>query len=271
MLTNWFEFQCNLKSDVKHFGHPAGVRVDPLHQHGPVTQVAGGQPLREPEHDQLGVGVTEGGVRLARETHPGPGLKLQVAAGDGQVVIVAGQPQPVHRPVHGTGVDQAVVAGVVYDLLPRVIPGHREAVVAAVKSQRVLCVTVLLGEADIRRGPGHGEVAVSAGLGSELAPGLGCRGAAEDLKPEALVIVTHPPEPGAHPYPHVTGRDEVMEAVGLDHPGLLLLVVQVEAGPVAAAVLPLPPVQADLDSEADVATQCRHYLEHSYHLTEVYA
>ena len=185
-------------------------------------------------------------------------------------MIVAGQSQSVHCTVHRTRVYQTVVAGVVDDLVPRVHPGHCEAVVAAVQGQSVLCV--LLGEADIGRGPGHGEVAVSAGLGSEPALGLGGWGAAEDLKPEALVIVTHPSETSADPDTHVAGRNEVMEAVGLDHLGFLLLVIQVEAGPVSAAVLPLPPILADLDSEADVATQYQHYLEHSYHHTqEVYA
>ena len=257
----------DLYSDIDDLRHPARVRVDPLDQHGAIAEVAGGQPLRQPEHDQLGVRVTEGGVSLARKRNPGPGLQLHPAAGDGEVVVVAGQPQPVHGAVHRARVDEAVVARIVDHLFPRVFPGHCEAEVSAVQGQ---CVVVVVRgrEADIGRAPGHREVAMGAGLSAELAYGLWGRGAAEDLKPKALVIVTHPSEAGAHPDPNIASRDEISKGVGLDHPSLLFLVIQVEAGPVrvlAAAILPQPPVHTDLHSETDITTQCKHYLKHSFH------
>ena len=39
--------------------HPSHIRVDPLHQHGPIAHVAGGQLVRQLEQDLLVV-ITEG-------------------------------------------------------------------------------------------------------------------------------------------------------------------------------------------------------------------
>ena len=83
--------------------------------------------------------------------------------------------------------------------------------------------------------------------------------AAQQLKPETLVVVTDPTETGADLDTDESGGNQVSKAVALHLVDLVLLVIKVEMSLVIliTAILPVAAIQTHLDCQANVTKEQR--------------